>query len=253
MKPAKSKATHLLAAAMTAVMLAGCSGYHPAPRAFHEAVMQPYRLDAGDRLRVTVFEQDGLTGTYTIDQSGYIAFPLIGAVPARGRTLQELEGNIAASLRQGYLRDPDVSIEIDRYRSFYIMGEVGQAGQYSYVAGMTVQNAIAIAGGYSSRANQRNVDITRNINGKIMTGRVRLRIPSLLATPFMCASGCSNHDSTRTSADPALFPVAGGRHFQACAGSRQEHARLVTRLESCAIPRPAAPMRTSSSKRSCRI
>ncbi|GAB5464374.1 MAG: polysaccharide biosynthesis/export family protein [Hoeflea alexandrii] len=147
MKPAKSKATHLLAAAMTAVMLAGCSGYQPAPRAFHEAVMQPYRLDAGDRLRVTVFEQDGLTGTYTIDQSGYIAFPLIGAVPARGRTLQELEGNIAVSLRQGYLRDPDVSIEIDRYRSFYIMGEVGQAGQYSYVAGMTVQNAIAIAGG----------------------------------------------------------------------------------------------------------
>ena len=134
MTPAKSKATHLLAAAMAAVLLAGCSGYQPAPKAFHEAVMQPYRLDAGDRLRVTVFEQTGLTGTYAVDQSGYIAFPLIGAVPARGRTLQELEGNIAASLRQGYLRDPDVSIEIDRYRSFFIMGEVGQSGQYSYVA-----------------------------------------------------------------------------------------------------------------------
>jgi protein involved in polysaccharide export with SLBB domain len=106
MKPAKSKATHLLAAAMTAVMLAGCSGYHPAPRAFHEAVMQPYRLDAGDRLRVTVFEQDGLTGTYTIDQSGYIAFPLIGAVPARGRTcrnwkatLQPASGRVTCAIR----------------------------------------------------------------------------------------------------------------------------------------------------------
>ena len=72
-----------------------------------------------------------------------------------------------------------MSIEIDRYRSFFIMGEVGQSGQYSYVAGMTVQNAIAIAGGYSSRANQRNVDITRNINGKIMTGRVRITDPIL--------------------------------------------------------------------------
>ena len=82
MTPAKSKATQLLAAAMAAVLLAGCSGYQPAPKAFHEAVMQPYRLDAGDRLRVTVFEQAGLTGTYAIDQSGYIAFPLIGAVPA---------------------------------------------------------------------------------------------------------------------------------------------------------------------------
>jgi polysaccharide export outer membrane protein len=179
MKPAKSKVTTLLAAAMTSVMLAGCSGYHPAPKAFHEAVMQPYRLDAGDRLRVTVFEQTGLTGTYSVDQAGYIAFPLIGAVPARGRTLQELEGTIAGSLRQGYLRDPDVSIEIDRYRSFFVLGEVGQAGQYSYVAGMTVQNAIAIAGGYSARAYQHNVDITRNINGEIMTGRVKITDPIL--------------------------------------------------------------------------
>lgn len=179
MKPALSKAMRLLAAAMTSVVLAACSSYQPAPKAFHEAVMQPYRLDAGDRLRVTVFEQSGLTGSYTVDQAGYIAFPLIGAVPARGRTLQQLEGEIAAGLRQGYLRDPDVAIEIDRYRSFFIMGEVGQAGQYSYVAGMTVQNAIAIAGGYSSRANQRNVDITRKINGNIMTGRVPITDPIL--------------------------------------------------------------------------
>ncbi len=179
MTPAKSKATLLLAAAMTSVMLAGCSGYHPAPKAFHEAVMQPYRVDAGDSLRVTVFEQTGLTGTYSVDQAGYISFPLIGAVAARGRTLQELEGSIAASLRQGYLRDPDVAIEIDRYRSFFIMGEVGQAGQYSYVPGMTVQKAIAIAGGYSPRAHQRDVDITRTINGKILTGRVRITDPIL--------------------------------------------------------------------------
>ncbi|WP_420410444.1 polysaccharide biosynthesis/export family protein [Hoeflea sp.] len=164
---------------MTSLALAGCSGYHPAPKAFHEAVIQPYRLDSGDRLRITVFEQPGLTGTFAIDQSGYIAYPLIGAVAARGRTLQELEGSIAASLRQGYLRDPDVTIEIDRYRSFFIMGEVGQAGQYSYVAGMTVQNAIAIAGGFSPRANQRSVDITRKINGEIMTGRVSISDPIL--------------------------------------------------------------------------
>tara|TARA_R110002020_G_scaffold150446_2_gene327160 strand:- start:2402 stop:2989 length:588 start_codon:yes stop_codon:yes gene_type:complete len=177
--PATSKATLLMAAAMTSVMLAGCSGYHPAPKAFHEAVMQPYRVDAGDSLRITVFEQTGLTGTYAVDQAGYIAFPLIGAVAARGRTLQELEGSIAASLRQGYLRDPDVAIEIDRYRSFFIMGEVGQAGQYSYVPGMTVQKAIAIGGGYTPRAHHPDVDITRTINGKILTGRVRITDPIL--------------------------------------------------------------------------
>lgn len=175
----RSRAAAFLAAAMTPLVLAGCSGYHPAPKAFHEAIIQPYRLDSGDRLRITVFEQPGLTGTFAIDQAGYIAYPLVGAVAARGRALHELESAIAASLRQGYLRDPDVTIEIDRYRSFFIMGEVGQAGQYSYVAGMTVQNAIAIAGGFSARANQRNVDITRKINGEIMTGRVPISDPIL--------------------------------------------------------------------------
>lgn len=169
----------LVALAALLPVLSGCGSYRPAPKAFHEATIQPYRLDAGDRLRITVFEQTGLTNTYSVDQAGYVAFPLIGSVPARGRTIQELESVIAAKLRQGYLREPDVSIEVDRYRSIFVMGEVGQAGQYSYVAGMTVQNAIAVAGGFSPRANQANVDVTRKINGDIMTGRVSISDPIL--------------------------------------------------------------------------
>ena len=77
------------------------------------------------------------------------------------------------------MRDPDVSVEIDRYRPIFVMGEVGAAGQYSYVPGMTVQKAIAAAGGFSARANQANVDITRDINGKVMTGRVLTSDPLL--------------------------------------------------------------------------
>lgn len=151
---------------------AGCSGYRPAPAGFHQAITQPYMLGAGDRVRVTVFEQEGLTNTYSIDQSGYVAFPLIGAVPARGQTAQQLEKGIADKLRGGYLRDPDVSVEIDRYRPIFVMGEVGAAGQYSYVPGLTAHKAAAMAGGFTPRANQANVDITRDINGKVMTGRV---------------------------------------------------------------------------------
>ncbi|MEA3535276.1 polysaccharide biosynthesis/export family protein [Rhizobium sp. CC-YZS058] len=160
-----------------ATVLSGCTSYKPAPKAFSEATIQPYRLDSGDRLRVSVFEQPGLTGTYTVDQAGYVAYPLIGSVPARGRTLSELEATIAEKLRGGYLRDPDVTIEVDRYRSVFIMGEVGQAGQYSYVPGMTVQNAIAVAGGFSPRANQSTVDVTRKVNGRIVTGRVPITDP----------------------------------------------------------------------------
>lgn len=166
----------ILCAALAA---AGCSSYRPAPAAFNEAVTKPYVLDAGDRIRVTVFEQDSLSNVYAVDQSGYISFPLVGAVPARGHTVQQVEALIAEKLRNGYLRDPDVSVEVDRYRPIFVMGEVGAAGQYSYVPGLTVQKAIASAGGFTPRANQVNVDITRTINNEVMTGRVSTSDPVL--------------------------------------------------------------------------
>jgi polysaccharide export outer membrane protein len=179
MRPAMKSTAPLFSALLAVSMLAGCSSYKPAPEAFHKVLDEPYRLGAGDRVRVTVFEQQGLTNTYSIDQSGYLSFPLIGAIPARGHTSQQLEGEIAKKLRQGYLRDPDVSVEIDRYRPIFVMGEVGAAGQYSYVPGLTVQKAVAIAGGFSPRANQESVDITRDINGKVLTGRVVTSDPLL--------------------------------------------------------------------------
>lgn len=165
--------------ALLAAALAGCSSYRPAPEAFHAALTEPYLLDAGDSMRITVFEQADLTNTYAVDQAGYISFPLVGAIAARGNTAGQIEAQIATKLQDGYLRDPDVSVEIDRYRPIFVMGEVGAAGQYSYVPGMTVQKAIASAGGFSPRANQANVDITREVNGKVMTGRVVTSDPLL--------------------------------------------------------------------------
>ena len=165
--------------ALSLSVLAGCTSYRPAPAAFHEAINKPYLLDSGDRVRITVFEQTGLTNTYSIDQAGYVAFPLVGAVVARGRTAQQLEGDLAAKLQDGFLRNPDVSVDIDRYRPIFVMGEVGAAGQYAYVPGMTIQKAVAVAGGFSVRGLQDNVDVTRAINGKVMTGRVLITDPLL--------------------------------------------------------------------------
>src|SRR5690606_23223697 len=118
-----------LAAGLALAIVAGCSGYRPVPPAFHEALNQPYLLGAGDQVRVTVFEQDSLTNRYSVDQAGYISFPLIGAVGARGRTSAQLEAEIASKLSRGYVRNPDVSVEIDQYRPIFVMGEVGAAGQ----------------------------------------------------------------------------------------------------------------------------
>lgn len=160
-----------------AAALAGCASYRPAPEAFHAVTIEPYQLDSGDQLRITVFDQENLTGTYAVDKAGYISFPLVGSVPARGKTPGQMEDSLASRLRNGYLRDPDVTVQVDQYRSIFVMGEVGAAGQYSYVPGMTAQQAIAVAGGYTSRANQRDVDITRRINGESITGRVPISDP----------------------------------------------------------------------------
>ncbi len=134
-------------------------------------------LIPGDKVRVLVFNQTDLNNEHTVDQSGYINVPLIGNVAARGKQTSELAKDIAARLDNGYIRNADVSVEISQYRPFFVMGEVNTAGQYAFVTGMTVQTAIAIAGGFTPRAQQRYVDITRQLNGKILTGRVPLTSP----------------------------------------------------------------------------
>ena len=124
-----------------------------------------YQLDAGDKLRVVVYGQEGLTNTYAIDAAGSITMPLIGAVSARGRTPAGLAAEITAKLRNGYIRDPSVAVEIDSYRPFFILGEVQAPGQYPYVPNMTVESAVAIAGGFTPRAKRNMVTITHTDAG----------------------------------------------------------------------------------------
>jgi polysaccharide export outer membrane protein len=121
-----------------------------------------YHLDAGDRLRVVVYGQEGLTNTYAIDAGGSITMPLIGSVPARGRTTAGLAAAISAKLRAGFIRDPSVAVEIEAYRPFFILGEVAAPGQYPYVPNMTVASAVAIAGGFSPRARRDSVTVTHS-------------------------------------------------------------------------------------------
>ncbi len=119
-----------------------------------------YHLDAGDKLRVVVYGQEGLTNTYAIDAGGSITMPLIGSVPARGRTTAGLASEISAKLRNGFIREPSVAVEIEAYRPFFILGEVAAPGQYPYVPNMTVESAVAIAGGFSPRARRDRVTVT---------------------------------------------------------------------------------------------
>jgi polysaccharide export outer membrane protein len=152
--------------------------YAPAPAAYAAAPApapydDAYRLDAGDKLRVVVYGQDGLTNTYAIDAGGSITMPLIGAVQARGRTPAKLAAEISARLRNGYIRDPSVAVEIETYRPFFILGEVAAPGQYPYVPNMSVESAVAIAGGFSPRARRDNVTLTHTDT----SGSMRVVVP----------------------------------------------------------------------------
>src|SRR5450759_236720 len=135
---------------------------------------QTYTLDSGDRLRIVVFGQDGITSSYTVDAGGNVNLPMVGSVPARGYGTQQLSQMIAERLKQGYVREPHVSVEVEAYWPFFILGEVTNPGQYPYVANMTAETAIAIAGGFAPRANKSKVELTRNAPGQQMHGDVPL-------------------------------------------------------------------------------
>ena len=157
--------------------LSGCSAPHYGVLPAAATLYAPYRLASGDRLRVIVFGQEWLTNSFSVDGAGNISMPLIGLVRAQGLTTAQLQGAIEARLHRGYLRDPRASVEVEAYRPFFVLGEVGVPGQYPFVNGMTVQNAIAIAGGFAPRAARDSVDLTRNVDGEPVTVSAPLTFP----------------------------------------------------------------------------
>ena len=156
---AASPRTTYAAVPVAANSPAVANAYAAAPMPMHDA---PYHLDAGDKLRVVVYGQEGLTNTYAIDAGGSITMPLIGAVAARGKTPAGLAADISARLRNGYIREPSVAVEVETSRPFFILGDVAAPGQYPYVPNRRVESAVAIAGGFSPRARRDSVTLTHN-------------------------------------------------------------------------------------------
>jgi polysaccharide biosynthesis/export protein len=168
----------LAAIALTSAPLAGCAlPGNQVPEFMAISASEPYQLAAGDRLRIIVFGHDSLSNAYAVDGAGRISMPLIGSVPVQGHTLPQVEAEIAAKLRNGYVREPRVSAEVEAFRPFFVLGEVAGPGQFPFVEGMTVRTAVAIAGGFGPRGYQNEVDLTRMVDGVPITGRVPLDTP----------------------------------------------------------------------------
>lgn len=152
--------------------LAGCATTRPS--VYLVETNGPYQLDTGDVVRVTVYGDAELSRSYKIDDNGAIAFPLVGSVKVRGGTTEQAAGRLAAALANGYMRNPDVAVEIDQYRPFFIQGEVRTAGQFPYAYGMSVRAAISTAGGFTDTADRGRAIVYRRQGNEMVKGTVDL-------------------------------------------------------------------------------
>jgi polysaccharide export outer membrane protein len=154
--------TFLLVVAAARQALAQHAPAASAPQTPASTSDDSYHLGSGDKIHVGVFGQPDLNGDYVVDGGGSVQLPLIGAVKAAGLTVAEFQKQVAAKFADGYLVNPNVEVDVVSYRPFYIIGEVKAPGQYPYVNGMSVLNAVALAGGFTDRADKSEVYIRRN-------------------------------------------------------------------------------------------
>jgi protein involved in polysaccharide export with SLBB domain len=157
--------TGLAIGGLALLILSGCAtdGNIPALDLNDASIKEvsPHRLGSGDRIKVTVYGEDRLTGEYVVNGEGMLAFPLIGTIKADGLTAAEFGQALAGRLRQGILTNPNVAVEVASFRPFFIAGEVERPGRYPTSEGMTVTRAVATAGGYTYRANRRDIFLRR--------------------------------------------------------------------------------------------
>jgi polysaccharide biosynthesis/export protein len=152
-----------------AFLVSGCVPQEPYAPA---AVVDPgaYRLGTGDQIRLIVFDQPALSNLYWVDSAGNVSIPLIGAVKADNKTTHQLEAALSGRLReQGLVNDPKIAVEVSLYRPFSILGEVRSPGRFPYFPGMTIEAAIASAGGYTIHANQEMVRVSRREGNEVVT------------------------------------------------------------------------------------
>jgi len=157
---------HILLFALVALVLASCSPPRaPAASSAAPAAAAPgdliYRLSNGDKLQVDVYDEPDLSAVVEITGTGKVNLPLIGPVEAEGKTVDEFQQAVTEKLLDGYLTAPRVNVQVLNYKPFYIFGEVSKPGEYTFKEGMNVINAVAIAGGYTYRANSTEIYIQR--------------------------------------------------------------------------------------------
>lgn len=166
----------LLLAIVLGVLLAGCANV---PKAQIGAPSQPlsYALDSGDVLRVSVYGESEVSGDYRVGDGGDVSIPLVGSIRVRGQTTRSVAARVTAALANGYMRNPDVAIEISEYRPFFIEGAVRNSGRFQFAPGLTARAAVSMAGGFTETANRQGVTVHRRQDEQMMVIKLDLDQP----------------------------------------------------------------------------
>ena len=163
------KAVPFVLAALQGIVIGGCAMSERPQVAPYEAVHE-YRLAPGDQIRVVVFDQPTLSASYSIDASGTVSIPLAGAFKAENKTVRQIESSIGKALKdKNLVADPKVTVEVAIYRPFSILGEVRAPGRFPYAPGMTIEAAVALAGGYTIHADQDRIRVTSRVDDALVT------------------------------------------------------------------------------------
>lgn len=174
----------LVAAILAAALLPACTGSPGAPppgfsnAEAPQALGRTYRLGIGDKLKVTVFGEENLSGPVEVNAMGQVALPLAGEIPAKGLTLSEFRDGVARKLSNGFLKQPRVTVEMITFRPIYVHGEVRSGGEFQYKTGVKIRDVIAMAGGYTYRADQSFAYVVRE-------GEQEVRLPLPSDTPVL--------------------------------------------------------------------
>ncbi|MET3926729.1 polysaccharide biosynthesis/export family protein [Devosia sp. 2618] len=164
---------HPILALVAGLLLSACA---TAPKPQITDAPQPlaYALDSGDVLRVSVYGDTEISGEYRIGDGGDVSIPLVGSVVVRGQTTKSAAARVAAALANGYMRNPDVAVEVTQYRPFFIEGAVTNSGQFSYVPNLSVRAAVSMAGGFTETADRQRVAVHRRQGDKMVVLNLNL-------------------------------------------------------------------------------
>ena len=125
-----------------------------------------YKLGAGDKIMISVFGEEEMEKELILTDAGSITYPFLGEFRVRGLTLGQLEKLVTDKLKDGYYIDPRVSVTMMEYRKFFVSGEVKEPGGFAFEPGLTLEKAVALAGGFTQRASKKEITVTREENGK---------------------------------------------------------------------------------------